>query len=268
MGIRGNNNNNNNSNNNLNHNYNLNSNLIHINSRNSIDQDELMEYQDTKFEELIRIGFIRKVYGIIASQLLITIGFVLMSLFNEDFAKYQQNSWGMFILCTLFTCILPCVITCCKSTMSKVPKNYFILMLFTFSESYLVSYICSVTNPKIVFMAAFMTGGIVIAVTIYAYTTNKDFTIENSLYFILGSGLIMLTLFSIFSDNKFIHILMCVFGVSLVGIYIIYDTQLIIGKKEIKLSHEDYILASFMLYVDIVNLFIYSLEFVKLLFKD
>jgi FtsH-binding integral membrane protein len=50
-------------------------------------------------------------------------------------------------------------------------------------------------------------------------------------------------------------------GVFLFSFYIIYDTQLTIGNKSNKLSEDDYILAVMMLYLDIINLFIYILSF-------
>lgn len=220
---------------------------------------------DFRLDKQLRLGFIRKVYGILSIQILITVIFVMISMSSTAFAKFQNESSGIFMLCLILTCVLPCVITCCRSTMSTVPKNYIILFLFTFAESYIVSYICSVSDPKLVFMAACMTAAITIAVTIYAVTTETDFTLQGGLFFILSASLLMLTVFSLFTSNKFLHILICSLGVILFGLYIIYDTQLIMGKGELKLEIDDYILGAFMLYVDIVNLFLYLLELLKTL---
>jgi FtsH-binding integral membrane protein len=44
------------------------------------------------------------------------------------------------------------------------------------------------------------------------------------------------------------------------GIYIIYDTQLIVGEKSEKFSIDDYIFASVCLYVDIIRMFLYILR--------
>ena len=61
---------------------------------------------------------------------------------------------------------------------------------------------------------------------------------------------------------------MCCFGVLLYSIYLIYDTQLIIGNKENRLDYDDYILGALMLYLDIINLFIYLLQILKEFNKD
>ena len=44
------------------------------------------------------------------------------------------------------------------------------------------------------------------------------------------------------------------------SIYIVYDTQLIMGDRSRQLSVDDYIWAAMMLYIDIVRLFLYILQ--------
>ena len=54
-------------------------------------------------------------------------------------------------------------------------------------------------------------------------------------------------------------------AICLFGIYLIYDTQLILGNKENSIDLDDYILGAFMLYTDIVNLFLQILQLLQLL---
>ena len=53
--------------------------------------------------------------------------------------------------------------------------------------------------------------------------------------------------------------LLCALGVLLFGLYLIFDTQLILGKGRYSLSIDDYILGALVLYVDIIMIFIYLL---------
>lgn len=213
----------------------------------------------------MRLGFIKKVYGILSCQLLFTVAMCALSMTNNTFARFQMQHPGIFILFLILAIVLPCVIVCFQSTMRTVPYNYIILGSFTFAESYLVSYICSVTQPRLVFMAAFMTFGIVISLTVYAFKTETDFTMQGGLIYILSAMVFMLCIFGIFSNNKFLHVLICSVSILLFGLYLLYDTQLILGNKENTLDMEDYILASFMLYTDIVYLFLRLLELIQLL---
>ena len=54
-----------------------------------------------------------------------------------------------------------------------------------------------------------------------------------------------------------------IFSVFLFSLYIIYDTQLILGNKSLSISEDDYILAVINLYLDIINLFIHILQLVS-----
>ena len=47
-----------------------------------------------------------------------------------------------------------------------------------------------------------------------------------------------------------------------VGIYLVYDTQLIMGKLGVGYSIDDYIFASLEIYMDIIRLFLYILKFI------
>ena len=215
--------------------------------------------------EEMRLGFIRKVYGILTSQLLVTVILTIISMISDSFRKFQLHHTGLLIFILILTLILPCVIICFNETMRKVPNNYIILFGFTFAESYLVSFICAFSQPQIVFMAAFMTLALVISLTIYAVTTKEDITMQGGLIFIIACAVCMFSIFLFFTSNRFVHIILCVGGIILFGLYLIYDTQLILGTKSHMIETEDYILASFMLYTDIIYLFLKILELIQLL---
>ena len=59
------------------------------------------------------------------------------------------------------------------------------------------------------------------------------------------------------------NILYCTLGIVVFGLYLIYDTQLILRKYGLKYSIDDYIIAALNLYVDIIEIFIYILRCIK-----
>ena len=105
-----------------------------------------------------------------------------------------------------------------------------------------------------------MTLAIVLAATAYAWTTKTDFTMKAGFIWIFGMTFMMLCLFSIFFYSYFFDMLLCAIGVLLFGIYLIFDTQLIVGKGRYSLSIDDYILGAMVLYIDIIMIFIYILQ--------
>ena len=214
-------------------------------------------------ELMMRLGFIRKVYGILSIQLLITTVLCFVSVSSKSFAKFQiQNIWLMWV-CLIGSIIVMIALVCFRNLCREVPTNYILLFSFTGFESYLVSFVCSTTNPSLVLMAAAMTFGITVALTLYACTTKTDFTVCGSLLFVLGCILLLFSIFAIFTHNKIFHIILSCFGVLLFSFYLVYDTQLLMGSKENSLEIDEYILGALMLYVDIINLFLYILSLLK-----
>lgn len=225
----------------------------------SSKEEEVHDEVETK----IRLGFIRKVYGILSIQLLITTIFCIFSMTSSSFQKFFISNIGLFWLTIFLIIIIPFIIICCPNVMRKTPINYIILFIFTFSESYIVGFICSYYSAKIVFMATFMTFTMVFTLTIYAITTKNDFTMQGGLLFILGSVFALFIIFGFFTNNKIFHVILSLAGVILFSFYLIYDTQLIIGNRKELIEVDDYILGSFILYTDIIYIFTRLLQILQ-----
>ena len=179
---------------------------------------------------------------------------------SKSYQNFLLNHLGLIYFFLFLIIVISFIIQCCSNLMQSVPQNYIILFLFTFAESYVISFICAFSNHKLVFMAAFMTFVMCLSLTLYAINTKSDFTTKGGLLFILCAGLILFSIFGLFTNNKFFHILISTMGVILFGFYLIYDTQLIIGNKSELIEMDDYILGAFQLYLDIINIFLYLLD--------
>jgi protein lifeguard len=137
-----------------------------------------------------------------------------------------------------------------------VPVNYVLLLIFTLSESYMVSITTAFYPPKSVLVATLLTLGITLLLTLFAFTTDKDFT---SVYFAFFSliGLVCMSLFIfIFISIPYMHLLFAILWAIIYCVYIVADTLMIIGSKAYKFEIDDYIFAALNLYVDIIGLFL------------
>lgn len=214
-------------------------------------------------EAYIRTGFIKKVNGILTFQMVITTLLIGISMCVPTYSKFQLANVWIVWTCLVFSIGSIISLVCFKDMARRVPINYILLILFTFCEAYLVSFVCNMTQPRIVFMAASMTCFITFGLTFYACTTKRDFTIYGSIVFLLASVLLLFSLFFLFTHNKLVHIILSCFGVLIYSFYLIYDTQLLLGNKENAIGTEDYILCSMMLYLDVINIFLYLLDILK-----
>ena len=148
-----------------------------------------------------------------------------------------------------------------------MPHNYILLALFTIFEGYTLSFV-GFYEKNVILAAAILTLVITVGLTFYAFTTDSDITLQGGLIFILASVFIGMAIVGMFVKAKWYVILLSGFGAMLYGFFIVYDTQLILGTKAAEFSIDDYILASFTLYVDIVGLFLQLLELIKALTSD
>ena len=217
--------------------------------------------------KMVRIGFIKKVYAILSCQLLLTSLFVTMT-FSDSMAKFFVENIGILWACLGVSLIIAITLICFKSVARTVPTNYILLGIWTFCESWMVATCASLYDPTTVFIAACLTAAVTCALTVYACTTKTNFTFCGGMLF-AGTCLMLLLgifflIFGMGSYNsptfKVINILYCGLGVFIYSIYLIYDTQLVMGKFGIEYSIDDYVVAAMMIYIDIIQLFLYILR--------
>jgi len=209
-----------------------------------------------KIEESIRASFIAKVYSILLFQLIITSFFVILSLYSPLYREILQNSVFLyyFFLIIPFVCLI--IMLCNPNLLRKVPLNYFILIVFTIGISYIVSYITSFYTPGSVLFSLILTFVMVITLILYAKYTKRDFTIYGGVLFVFLTCIIFGSFFLLFFNISVFEFIITICTIICFSGYIIYDTQLILGKRSKEFSIDDYILAALNLYLDIVNLFI------------
>eukprot|EP00347_Sterkiella_histriomuscorum_P002256 403368864 len=209
-----------------------------------------------------RLGFIRKVYGILSMQLIITALMCAIPTYNEASRQWMnKNPWTLFLAFGLMIASM-CVIVCSKEQARKVPNNYFLLGFFTVSVGYTVMFATSQYEPRSVLIAAAMTAFMVVALTIYVHNTKVDLDVEMGGLVVFSSAFSIAGLCLLFSFSEAGYILFCTFGVILFGFYILYDTHLIVGGGQHELSSEDYVLGAMIIYLDILNVFLYILRII------
>ena len=220
---------------------------------------------DVNFTQAVRLGFVRKVYGIVSAQLLISLVFVIAAMFlgpEKIKGKIANILYTLYIISAV-TAIVTAILICCCFRRS-FPANYICLGIFTIAESFILFLFTASFPPLTVLLALAMTAAMTIGLTLYAMTTKTDFTYCGGLLWMGSLGLIVFwILFFLFRTKytfTFGYILGCMIGIVIYSLYLIYDTQLLIGKFDNEYSVDDYVFAAINIYLDIINLFIYILQ--------
>ena len=212
-----------------NNNFDFQRNLINLKyNDNQNDEENNIENIDEKIQKSIRRDFAKKVYGILGIQLLIT----------------------FILVCATFS----------KSVKDFYIKYYWITYIFS-AIALVLMIIAARYDVKTVVTAMGILTGVVIGLSIFASMTSLDFTKLGMALFIGGIAFFFFGLFG-FLFGEWMKTLYCVIGVCLFSVYLIYDTQLILGEFGRKISVDDYVFAAIALYLDIIRLFVYILNLV------
>ncbi|XP_041371514.1 protein lifeguard 2-like [Gigantopelta aegis] len=175
-----------------------------------------------------------------------------------DGSWFYYVSYGTFFV-TYF------VLICIPSVRRKTPGNYICLAVFTLAFSYMVGTISSFYTTNSVLVAAGVTTLVCLSISLFAIQTKIDFTMCAGFLFVLVMVLFFFgwSCLFIFYTVGYSAILDAVYGglAALVfGLFLVYDTQMIMGGRKIELSPEEYIYGALQLYIDVVYLFLILLS--------
>lgn len=223
-----------------------------------MDDAPVFAFKDTN----TRLNFVKKVYGILFVQLFFTAGLVGLTLYIDDYKEYCQKYLFTLIPAVLIMwgCFYALIYS--KTCARKTPTNYILLGVITLCMSYICSFYTAFSKAENITIALATTAVMTLALTIYAMTTKTDVTMCGGFLFSFSVVLIAAGLmYMIFPDYR-LAVMISAAAVVLLSLYIVYDTQLIVGGKKHELQLDDYILGAMILYLDIIYLF---LEVLKLL---
>jgi len=214
----------------------------------------------------VRMGFIRKVYGILCVQLFLT--FIIAAPFNVIIpTEWVKANIGVFYGAMAASIAIICAMSCCGNKMREFPTNYIFLFAFTLCEAVMVGFCTSFYKTQSVLLALAATVVVFTGLTFYACCTKSDFTgcgpyLYAFLMTLLGFSL-MIFVWSLFSPiPKWMHVLYSFLGVLVFSFYIVYDTQLIVGgaHKKHQFDVDDYAFAALNIYMDVIGLFLHLLS--------
>lgn len=216
-------------------------------------------------ENELRWGFVRKVYGILAAQIVLTTAVSTATVLYAPINNLLSGSPGLALILAFLPLLLMCPL---YHYQQKHPLNFLFLGLFTVSLSLSVGVACANTQGRIVLQALILTSGVVLSLTGYAFWASrkgKDFSYLGPVLF---AGLMVLVL------TSFIQIFfplgsasVAVFGglgALVFSAFIVYDTDNLIKRY----TYDEYIWASVVLYLDILNLFLTILNLLRSMQSD
>eukprot|EP00741_Cyanophora_paradoxa_P005380 tig00000881_g5218.t1 len=211
-----------------------------------------------EWEISIRMGFLRKVYGILAIQLTITSLMAALIMTVEPLRQFARSSQAVLITASLLPIVILFVLMCVRE---QYPLNMGLLGLFTLCFGYTVGTICSFYSTAIVLEAVCLTAAIVVALTLYTFQSKRDFSFLGAGLFAALFCLLIAGFVQIFVRSPLFDFLLSVAGAVVFSLYIVYDTHRTMHVHSV----DEYIMAVISLYLDIINLFLNLLKILQYL---
>lgn len=213
----------------------------------------------------IRRAFVSKVYSILAVQLTATAILIGLFIFNSSVKAYFSHSQGWALVGLLFMIVPYVVFICSESARRTTPNNFILLALLTAGYGFEAAVISCRYDVTTVMSAFLATGLSCCLIAIIANSKKFDITNCGWTLFFLGVGHLLITIllipiFVLSGKAQLGSMLLAVAGALIVSLYLMFDIQLIMGGKKCELSPEEYIFGAIMLYVDIIQLFLFMLR--------
>ncbi|XP_030614020.1 protein lifeguard 3-like isoform X1 [Archocentrus centrarchus] len=226
---------------------------------------EMDDFFSTQWESTsVRHAFIRKVYLILSAQLAVTFSVVAVFTFVDPVRMFVIQYPGIYWASFVVYFVVYCILICCKEPRRRFPWNLVLLGVFTLALSYMAGAISSYYETKAVFIAMGVTALVCVAVTVFCFQTKVDFTscggficIAAVLLMIIG---IVTAIVLSFQYVPWLHMLYAAIGAIVYTLFLTYNTQLLIGNRELAISPEEYVYGALSLYVDIVHIFLFILQ--------
>ncbi|XP_024142065.1 protein lifeguard 3 [Oryzias melastigma] len=212
----------------------------------------------------VRHAFIRKVYLILAVQLSFTFTVVAVFTFVDPVRQFVIRYPGIYWASLAVYFVVYCVLICLKEPRRRFPWNLLLLGIFTLALSYMAGTISSYYETKAVFIAMGITAVVCVAVTVFCFQTKVDLTSCSGLLCISGVLLMIIGIVTAvvlsFQYVPWLHMLYAAIGAVVYTLFLVYNTQLLIGNRELSISPEEYVFGALSLYVDIVHIFLFILQ--------
>lgn len=205
----------------------------------------------------VRQGFVRKVYGILFCQLLLTMLLTCLVLkvssLNDWVVAHRLPLLISGLVGYLFTTL---AMMCFSRGLRHFPWNYVLLAVFTVSMTLMIASGVAKSDGRTVLLALCGTLLITGSMTLFAFQTKYDFTSAIGGMFVATLALVCFGLFALFMGS-WAKVLYSTLAIALFSGWLVIDTQLMMsGKKSVAYTEDDYILASVSLYTDIINIFL------------
>ena len=223
-------------------------------------------------DKRLRKKFVRKTLFTFSLSLFTTLSFCIgfKNLPNTNNFIKSELGEALYILSLSTTFLTMFVCLCCEDLLRKSPSKYIIYSLFVLAVSYSLGITSLYIRGDILYISIIITTGTTTSLILYSFIATTDFTEYYTYVVAIFMSLIFIGIVNIFFNNTIIQVIISGGGALVFACFIVFDMQMILGQKHIKYKYsiDDFILAAMSLYLDVINMFLYIIQFLTLTSSD
>jgi hypothetical protein len=253
-----------------------------------VDSFGIMQCADRNMPPEIRLGFIKKTYGLLFYMLTITSVIASPFVIDRDGALLfmRTHQWvsglcglvfmGLYAMNSMLMFALMCdcrdYFKMYMNMFKTFPHNVCFLTVTSAAFGLLVGQICAEYKQESVVLVFATTSVMICGLTAYAVKTSADFTSMGAYVFAAVMGLMLASILAMFTGGM--GGIIAGLGATVFAFIIVYDTQLIFGnttpvpseyshhqhQRQFEYTIDMYAFAAYQLYLDFINFFLYMLR--------
>jgi len=221
-------------------------------------EDSVCNFDD----ESLRLSFIRKVYGLVFTQLAIILAFVL-AFSIEDFNQSVDNfKWISCVGSFLLAMIVFLILACSTAVRKTHPINLLLLAILSICEGWCIGALCSILDGNLPTIGFGLAASVVFGLTIITCSCKRL-----NFWWSLAALLLILSTISpalalAFPSVDTAKLFYIAIGVFLFGLFLIGDLHRMTQGYywNYTFDREEYILASLFILIDIMDCIIQLLR--------
>jgi len=224
------------------------------------DETNVLTLKYEKYLYDARKGFMRRVYGVVTMQVLLTVLVSAVGMFATGVRVFLVQHATFMQLFSLIPSLV--LLFCLFRYKDSYPTNFSLLFAYTLTTSLSIATVCAVYAAgglgRVVLSACSLTLVIFVLLSIFTLQSKIDFSILASALFTCLFILLAWSFANIIFGwhDSFLY---GSFGALVFSLFIIFDTYRLSSLYGV----DDYIVAAVELYLDIVNLFLHILMLLK-----
>jgi FtsH-binding integral membrane protein len=200
-----------------------------------------------------RATLVRRTYALVFGSVLVTMAGAMLGLSQPGLMQAVAEHWFISFLCILAPLFLA------QRMAHSFPANIGLVGLFAFAEGVFLSpllFIYGQRQPGIIGQAAVLTGSTFAVLTLYATVSRRDFSAWGG-FFTVGLWVLLgAMVLNIFFHSPFAELWIAAIGVLVMSGLLIFDTW----RLRNVFGPDDYVVAAVSIYLDLLNLFLFTLR--------